>query len=85
MNIVSGDNDEEDDIDDDVEIHETDEHTTNTSSKPIRKDEDLPLMLRHAMRQATVAARKKIKEWLNPSDNFDCVGSDAISIVNVIM
>jgi len=25
VNIVSGDNDEEDDIDDDVEIHETDE------------------------------------------------------------
>jgi len=25
VNIVSGDNDEEDDIDDDVEIHKTDE------------------------------------------------------------
>jgi len=89
VNIVSNDNDEEDDlsdnIDDDVDKHETNEHPNDNSSKPIRKDGDSPLMMRHPLRQATAAARKKIKEWLNPSDNFVCVGSVAISIANVIM
>ena len=31
-----------------------------------------------AMRQASVAAKKKIREWLTPSDSFICVGSVAI-------
>jgi len=31
-------------------------------------------------RQSTLKARKKISEWLNPSENFICVGSVATPI-----
>ena len=39
---------------------------------------------RRPLRQATIKAREKLREWLDPSENFICVGSVAIPIVNEI-
>ena len=39
---------------------------------------------RRPLRQATIKAREKLREWLDPSGNFICVGSVAIPIANEI-
>ena len=41
-------------------------------------------VMRRPVRQATLRAKEKLKNWLNPSESFICVGSVAISIANMI-
>ena len=58
-----------DDTDDDI-VNEDDDQ---------EKDSPYVEMSKRPMRQATLEARKKISQWLNPTDSI-CVGSVAISI-----
>ena len=39
-------------------------------------------MVRRPVRQATLKAKRKMQEWLNPTDSFICVGNVAIAIAN---
>ena len=41
-------------------------------------------VMRRPVRQATLRAKEKLKNWLNLTESFICVGSVAISIANVI-
>ena len=60
---------------DDIVDEELDSSTTDMTSNNV---------MRCPIRQATLKAKEKLKEWLNPSENFICVVSVAIPIVNRI-
>ena len=61
-----------------VVVQERDtEHITDESSRTIKMD-----MVRHPVRQATLEAKRKMQEWLNPTDSFICVGNVAFTIAN---
>ena len=53
------------------------EHITDESSRTVKMD-----MVRRPVRQATLKAKRKMQEWLNPTDSFICVGNVAIAIAN---
>ena len=46
---------------------------------------DLAPTTKHPVRQATLLAKRKLKEWLSPSEHFISLGSVAICIVNDVM
>ena len=64
------DNNEDDTVDEELGSSTTDTTSDNVMRRPIR--------------QATLMAKEKMKEWLNPSENFICVGSVAIPVANRI-
>ena len=46
---------------------------------------DLSPTTKRPVRQATLSAKRKLKEWLNPSEHFISLGSVAICIANDVM
>ena len=79
-------NNENDDVNtpgnnDEVDIQEGDaEHTNGDDSKVVTGN-----VGGRTVQQASLMAKNKIKPWLNPTNNFVCVGSVAIAIANDII
>ena len=46
----------------------------------LQADKILSPTIRRPVRQATLAAKQKLKKWLNPTEDFAALGSVAISI-----
>ena len=51
----------------------------NNCNSKTQTSEDSSPAVRQPLRQATVVARQKLKEWLSPSENFAVFESVAIS------
>ena len=57
---------------------DVEDHDDNSNGESQTGDNLTPAT-RRPVRQATLAARQKLKRWLNPSENFTALGSVAIS------
>jgi len=74
----------------DNDVANVDPSSNNNDSDSSNTEDDLveivdsfsvdTTIMRRPTRQATLKAKKRINEWLNPSENFICVGSVAIHI-----
>jgi len=61
-------------------VDDVESASDNNCDSETQTSEDSSPAVRQPLRQVTVVARQKLKEWLNPSENFAILGSVAISI-----